>query len=72
MVFILGASSLFHVINNLPKSARIRYKSTVFSLPGFILNPFAVNERKTVQYQLDNAFWCKTDVISGTTHRTIR
>ena len=78
MVFILGASSLFHAINSLPVSTQNRYKSTVFSLPGFSLNPFAVNERKTVQYQLDNVFRHKTDVIiwhdaidiSLTSHRT--
>ena len=63
MVFILGASSLFHAINSIPKGNQKRYKSTVFSLPGLSLNPFAVNERKTVQYQLDNDFRHKTDVI---------
>ena len=63
MVFFLGASSLFHAINSLPKIAQNWYKSTVFSLPGLSLNPFDVNERKTVQYQLDNAFRHKTDVI---------
>ena len=78
MVFILGANSLFQAINSLPKSTRNWYKSTVFSLPGLSLNPFAVNERKTVQYQLDNVFRHKTDVIiwhdainnSLTYHRT--
>ena len=63
MVFILGASSLFHAINSLPKGTQNRYKSSVFSLPGLSLNLFAVNERKTVQYQLDNVFRHKTDVI---------
>ena len=78
MVFSLGASSLFHAINSLPKNAQNRYKSTVFSIPGLSLNAFAVNQRKTVQYQLDNVFRHKTDVIiwhdainnSLTSHRT--
>ena len=78
MVFILGASSLFHAINSLPKSAQNWYKSTVFSLSGLSLNPFPVNERKMVQYQLDNVIRHKTDVIiwhdainnSLTSHRT--
>ena len=35
----------------------------MFSLPGLSLNPFAVSERKTVQYQLNNVFRHKTEVI---------
>ena len=78
MVLIFGASSLFHAINSLPKNSQNRYTSTVFSLPGLSLNPFAVNYRKTVQYQLDNVFRHKSDIIiwhdainnSLTSHRT--
>ena len=78
MVFILGASSLLHAINSLPKNSQNRYTSTVFSLPGLSLNPFAVNYRKSVQYQLDNVFRHKSDIIiwhdainnSLTSHRT--
>ena len=64
MVFILCTSSLFHVINSLPKNSQNRYTSTVFSLPGLSLNTFAVNYRKTVQYQLDNVFRHKSDIIT--------
>ena len=78
MVFILGASSLFHAINSLPKNSQNRYTSTVFSLPDLSLNPFAANYRKTVQYQLDNVFRHRSDIIiwhdainnSLTSHRT--
>ena len=78
MVFILGASSLFHAINSLPKNSQNWYTSTVFSLPGLSLNPFAVNYRKTVHYQLDNVFQYKSYIIiwhdainnSLTSHRT--
>ena len=52
--------------------------STVISLPGLSLNPFAVNYRKTVQGQLDSVLQNKSDKIichdginkSLTSHRT--
>ena len=56
MVLILGASSLHHAIETLPKNTRKRIKKRVFTVPGLSCNPTAVNKRKTIQFQLNKCF----------------
>ena len=63
MVFILGASSLHHAIETLPKNTRKRIAKRVFTVPGLSCNPNAVNKRKTIQFLLNNCFKSEKNFI---------
>ena len=50
MVFILGASSLDHVLRKFPAPSQKRVRDICFTKPGLCLNFNARDSRKTVRY----------------------
>ena len=66
MVFIIGASSLSHALDTLPKNQKKRYADQYFAVPGASANPSTLNKRKTLQHFLDpkrGLFRQKTDIV---------
>lgn len=54
-MFVLGASSLDDGLASLNIRTRKQLKKTVLAIRGLSLNPFAKNERKTVQFYLNGS-----------------
>ena len=63
MVFILGASSLDHVLRILSAPSQKRVKETCFTKPGFSFNFNARDSQKTIQYYLHHFLSNRKDLV---------
>lgn len=63
MVFYLGASSFRNGLSTFPSSIQRRLKPSTRAIPGLSFNYYALNKRKTVQFQIGKFLARRSDVI---------